>query len=298
MASIQNIGVRLFLRVVVKKKKLHLVSVRAVRHSLEMLTKYSKIPRAVKFEKTEYEGIPIEWTIPDNLVNPGVVIYLHGGGYISGSIKTHRGLVGGLAKRSKTKFLSVEYRLAPENPFPAGLDDVIKIYHWLLQQGYDHNKIVIAGDSAGGGLAIATLTRLKDEKAPMPAAGVCMSPWLDLECTDDLQIALDKKDPMVPIAALRAYGKHYAKDNLRHPYASLLYSDPTGLPPLFIQVSDSEVLYRDTVRYEKMAKAAGVQVEVEVWKNMVHVWQAYGPILPEAMQAIKKLGEYIETKTK
>jgi len=298
MASIQNFFVRLFLRVVVKKKKLHLVSVRALRHSLERLTQFSKIPKGVKFETTEYEGISIEWTIPDNLENPGVVIYLHGGGYVSGSIKTHRGLVGGLAKRSKTKCLSVEYRLAPEYPFPAGLDDVIKIYHWLLKQGYDHTKIVIAGDSAGGGLTIATLTRLKDEKAPLPAAGVCLSPWLDLECTDDLQIELEKKDPMLSIAALRAYGKQYAKNNLQHPYASLLYSYPTGLPPLFIQVSDSEVLYRDTVRYEKIAKAAGVQIEVEVWNNMVHVWQAYGPILPEAMQAIKKLGNYIAAKTK
>lgn len=258
----------------------------------------SKLPKGVKYEKVEFNGVTAEWATPDNLENKGVLLYFHGGGYVSGSIKTHRGLVGGLAKRSKTKCLSVEYRLAPEHPFPAGLDDAITAYNWLLKQGYDNKKIVIAGDSAGGGLALATLMRLKEENAPQPAAGVLLSPWLDLECTGSLQVELEKKDPMVPIAALRAYGLLYAKENLHNPYASLLYADPAGLPPIYIQVSDSETLYQDTTRFEKKAKDAGVDIEVEVWNNMVHVWQAYGPVLPEAMKAIKILAQYITEKTK
>lgn len=274
------------------------VSIRSIRKSLEKLTSMSKLPKGVKYEKVECDGVIAEWATPDNIENPGVVLYFHGGGYVAGSIKTHRGLVGGIASKSKTKCLSVEYRLAPENPFPAGLDDTIKTYHWLLKQGYDNKKIVIAGDSAGGGLALATLMKLKDEKSPQPAAGALLSPWLDLECTGDSAIRLADKDLMVTAPALKTFGLHYAKENLRHPYASLLYADPTGLPPIFIQVSDSEVLYDDTTRFEKTAKAASVTVEIEVWKNMVHVWQAYGPILPEAMKAIKKLGEYINSKTK
>ena len=258
----------------------------------------SPIPKGVEYNDVNCEGVPCQWAVPNNIKTQGVVMYLHGGGYVSGSIATHKGLVGAISKAAQTKCISVDYRLAPENPFPAGLDDAIKVYNWLLKQGCDHKKIVIAGDSAGGGLTMATLMRLKDEKTPLPAAGICLSPWLDLECTGEKQTALEKKDPMIPIAGLRAFGLKYANDSLRHPYASLLYADPTGLPPIFIQVSDSEVLYDDTLRFEKKAKAAGVKIEIEVWKNMVHVWQAYGPILPEAIKAIKKMGEYIYSYTK
>ncbi len=299
MASIQNFFIRLFLKSVVKKDKIATASIGSTRRSLEKLTGMSLMPKGVTFEKIEYNGIKAEWTTPSNLKNPGVVLYFHGGGYVSGSIKTHRALVGRIALASKTRCLSVEYRLAPEHPFPAGLDDAIEIYHWLIKQNFDPKKIVLAGDSAGGGLVIAALLRLRDEKAPLPAAGVCMSPWLDLEVTGESATRLADKDLMVPASGLKAFGLLYTKrENLQHPYVSPVFADPTGLPPLFIQVSDYETLLDDTMRFEKKAKAAGATVEVEIWKKMSHVWQAYGPILPEAMRAIKKLGEYIETKTK
>jgi len=299
MASIQNVFIRLFLKVVVKKKKMEVVSIRSIRKSLDKLTSLSRLPKGVKYEEINCDGVSAEWTIPDNLQNKGVVIYLHGGGYVSGSIKTHQALVGAIARASKTKCLSVEYGLAPENPFPVGLDNAVTVYNWLLKQGYDNKKIVIAGDSAGGGLTVATLLKLRDEKAPQPAAGVCLSPWLDLECTGNSATTLADKDPMVTAPVLKRFGLLYTtRQNLRHPYTSPLYADLTGLPPLFIQVSDSEVLYDDTTRFEQKAKAAGVTIEVEVWKKMVHVWQAYIPMLPEALKAIKKLGVYIDGKTK
>lgn len=299
MASIPNFFIRLFLRATVKKNKLHLVSIRSVRKSLEKLTALAPLPKNVEYTPVNCDGVPAEWTIAKNVNTDGVVLYLHGGGYVSGSIKTHRGLVGGLSMTSQTKCLSVDYRLAPEHPFPAGLDDAIKVYHWLLKQGVDPKKIVIAGDSAGGGLTMATLLRLRDENAPLPAAGVCLSPWLDLECTGDSATTLATKDLMIPVAGLKKFGMEYAhKENINHPYASPINANPTGLPPLFIQVSNWEILLDDTLRFEKKAKAAGVKVEVEIWEKMTHVWQAYGTFLPEAKQAVKKLGAYIYTKTK
>lgn len=298
MASIQNFFIKLFLKVVVDKKRQVGMPVKVTRNSLEKLSGMAKLPKGVIYEKVEFDGITAEWSIPANLKNPGVILYLHGGGYVAGSIRTHRGTTGRLAQASKTKCLSVEYSLAPEKPFPAGSDDAIKAYHWLLKQGFDPKKIVIAGDSAGGGLSVATMLRLRDENAPQPAAGVLMSPWLDLECTGESSVTQADADPMVVPGALREMGVMYApKDNLRHPLASPLYADLKGLPPMFIQVSSSEVLYDDTTRFEKRLKEAGVAVEVETWKKMVHVWQAYAPILPEAMKAIKILGKYIETKT-
>ena len=255
MASIQNFFIKLFLKVVVDKKRQVGMPVVVTRKSLEKLSGMAKLPKGVTYKKIEFDGIAAEWSIPDNLKNPGVILYLHGGGYVAGSIRTHRGTTGRLAIASKTKCLSVEYSLAPEKPFPAGLDDAIKAYHWLLKQGFDNKKIVISGDSAGGGLAVATMVRLRDENAPQPIAGVLMSPWLDLECTGESSVTLADADPMVVPEALREMGLMYAsKDKIRSPLVSPLYADLKGLPPMFIQASSSEVLYDDTTRFEKKLK--------------------------------------------
>ncbi len=274
-------------------------SIEKTRQSLAKLTGMAAMPKGVKFEKVECDGVPAEWAIPDNLKNPGAVLFLHGGAYVAGSIATHRALVGRIAKASKTKILSIEYGLAPERPFPHGLDDAIKAYNWLMKKGFDHKKIVISGDSAGGGLAICTLVRLRDENAPQPAAGVVMSPWLDLLNSGDSGKRLAKEDPMLSVVSGHNYAKLYGTENdLKHPHISPLYTDPKGLPPILIQVSNHEILLDDTTRFETKAKAAGVNIEVEYWDKMVHVWQAYGPYLPEAMKAIEKMGDYIEKKTK
>ncbi len=299
MASIQNFFIRSFLKLTINKERMVTDSIERTREGLVKLTKMAAMPKGVKFEKTECDGVPAEWAIPDNLHNQGVVLFLHGGAYVAGSIATHRALVGRIAKASKTKCLSIEYGLAPERPFPQGIDDAIKAYNWLMKKGFDHKKIVISGDSAGGGLAIATLVKLRDEKAPQPAAGVVMSPWLDLLNSGDSGKRLAKEDPMLSVVSGHIYAKLYGTENdLKHPHISPLYTDPKGLPPIYIQVSSSEILLDDTLRFEAKAKAAGVDIQVESWKKMVHVWQAYGPYLPEAMKAIEKMGAYIEKKTK
>jgi len=299
MASIQNFLIRSFLKVVTNKKDIAKHSVETTRKRLHKFMMMNKPPESVSFEKVNCDGVLAEWNIPKNVTNSGVILYIHGGAYVSCSISTHRPLVARIARASKTKALSIEYRYAPEHPFPAGLDDAVKTYHWLLKQGYDPTKIVITGDSAGGGLAIATLLRLRDEQTPLPAAGVCMSPWIDLECSQDSGVRLADKDPMLNAEAGKIFAKLYAgHESLRHPYISPYYADLKGLPPLFIQVSDSEIVLDENVNFEKKAKAAGVEIQFEIWKNMVHVWQGFAPILPEAIEAIKKIGIFIERKTK
>jgi len=297
MASIQNFFIRSFLKIASKKKQVANQPIEVTRKRLAKLMEKNKCPGNISFEKVDCDGIIAEWNIPKNINNDGVILYIHGGAYVSCSINTHRPLVARIAKASKLKALSIEYRYAPENPFPAGLDDAIKAYHWLLKQGVDPKKIVIMGDSAGGGLALATLLRLRDEKAPMPVAGVCMSPWIDLECLQDSNVRLADKDPMLWAEAGKKFAKLYAgKESLRHPYVSPYYADLKGLPPLFIQVSDSEIVYDENVNFEKKAKAAGVEITLEIWKKMVHVWQGFAPILPEGTEAIRKIGNFIQNK--
>lgn len=299
MPSIQNFFIRTFLRVTAKKKNLATDTIEHTRGRLKKLTDMAPVPRGVKYESVSCDGVPAEWATPDNLQHPGVVLFLHGGAYVAGSIETHRAMVGRIAKASRTKCLSIEYGLAPERPFPHGINDAVKAYHWLINKGYDHKKIVICGDSAGGGLTVATLVKLRDEGAPQPAAGVAMSPWLDLLCLGDSGIKLAKEDPMLTRESGLIYAKLYGTEHdLKHPHISPLYTDPKGLPPLLIQVSSSEILLDDTTRFEKKAREAGVHIEVEYWPKMVHVWQAFSPYLPEAKRALNKMGAFIEKKTR
>lgn len=299
MPSIQNYLLRAVFKASGRNKTIENHSVDKARNNINRLTFIAKIPKGVKFEKINCDGVSCEWAIPANLKHKGVVLYLHGGAYISGSIETHRSLVGRIARASKTKCLSVDYRLAPEHPYPAGLNDAMNVYQWLLKQGVDHKKIVIAGDSAGGGLALAATIKLKDENKPIPAATVCLSPWLDLECTGDSAWKLVEHDPMLKNGFGEIYANHYAPNqDLKHPYISPYYCNPAGLPPIFIQVSDSELVLDDSTRFVIKAKEAGVDIEMEIWERTMHVWHVFAPILPEATKAIKKLGHYIEQKIK
>jgi len=276
----------------------HGMPVEQYRAGMEKMTSMAKMPDGVRTEKINCDGVPAEWIIPQNLKNPGVVLYLHGGGYAMGSINTHRALMARIADASKTKVLGIEYRLAPENPFPCAIDDAFKAYNWLLEQGFDHSKIVISGDSAGGGLTVALLIRIRDENAPRPAAGVCLSPWLDLVATGESILKLADEDPLIDLTSVKQFALYYApEEKLKHPWISPLYADLTGLPPIYIQVSTSEILLDDTRRFAEKAQFAGIDIQVEYWEKMVHVWQAFGSYLPEALQAIQKLGIYIEKKT-
>ncbi len=297
--SLQNLYIRYTIRRRINKEAMAGLPLKSHRKGMENFGKMAKIPNGVTFEKVVCDGVPSEWAIPNNIKTQGVVLYLHGGAYAMGSVASHRSLSANIALASKTKCLTIDYRLAPEHPFPSAIDDTLKAYNWLLKQGIDPKKIIFSGDSAGGGLAIAAMIRLKEENIPLPGAAVCLSPWLDLEGTGEQAQMLMKKDPMIDLAAMNVFALHYApKEKLRHPLVSPLHADLKGLPPIYIQVSLSEVLLDDTLRFEKKAKAAGVSVEVETWKKTVHVWQLFGSMLPEAMKAIKKIGVYIEDKVK
>lgn len=255
------------------------------------------LPPDVETSKVSANGVPAEWfSIPSS--DPArVVLYLHGGGYVIGSIDTHREFTARLARACAGRVLSLDYRLAPENPFPAAVDDAVAGYRFLVGAGVSPSNIVIAGDSAGGGLTVATLLALKQAGDALPAAGVCLSPWVDLEGTGDSMVSRDALDPMVHKPGLQEMAAHYLQGkDARDPLASPLYADLTGLPPLLIQVGTSETLFDDATRLTTKATAAGVDVTFEAYDEMIHVFQVF-PMLPEALEATAKIGKFIRERT-
>ena len=227
----------------------------------------------VTVERLEVAGRPAEWVLVPASRPGRVVLYLHGGGYVIGSIRSHRHLAADIARAAAAAVLLVDYRLAPEHPFPAAVDDWLGAYRWLLDQGFDAGEIAIAGDSAGGGLAVASLLAARDAGLPVPAAGVCISPWTDLTMSGQSHASRAARDPLVKAADLRRFGEAYlAGAEATAPLASPLFADLAGLPPLLIQVGDDEVLLDDAVGLEQRAKAAGVDAILKVWAEMVQFW--------------------------
>jgi acetyl esterase/lipase len=226
------------------------------------------------------------------------MLYLHGGGYALGSLNTHRVLVSWIARAAKTRALAIDYRLAPEYPFPAAIEDSVAAYRWLLSIGADPTRMTIAGDSAGGGLAVATLISLRDAGTPLPAAAVCISPWVDMEvCGESIQSKADV-DPMLERKGILELAQIYlGGTDPRHPLASPIHADLKGLPPLLIQVGTAEALLDDAVRLARCGQSAGVKVVLEQWQDMIHVWHTYATILPEARQAIQRIGEFVQEHT-
>ncbi|MGD9894202.1 MAG: alpha/beta hydrolase [Dehalococcoidia bacterium] len=256
------------------------------------------VPDDVTVESVDANGVPAEWVVPPDAVDGRVILYLHGGGYVIGSLNTHRALVAAIARSAVARALSLDYRLAPEHPFPAAVDDAVAGYRWLLAHGVRPEQTVIAGDSAGGGLTIATLIALRAAGEPLPAAGVCLSPWVDLEGIGDSMTAKADADPIVQKGPLQQMAERYlAGADPRTPLAAPLYAELQGLPPLLIQVGTSETLLDDSTRITERARAAGVEVTLEPWEEMIHVWQLFGPAMPEAQQAVERIGEYIRQQT-
>ncbi|NVM28927.1 MAG: alpha/beta hydrolase [Candidatus Helarchaeota archaeon] len=271
-------------------------SVEAIREGLETLAAMSRIPKGVKRKKLEIEGMKALWlTLPD-IAKKNAILYLHGGGYVAGGIGTHRELVGRIALASKAHALLIDYRLAPEHPFPAALEDAMTAYRWLVsKEGISPKNIVIAGDSAGGGLTLATLIKLRDEGDPLPVAAVFLSPWTDLANTGETVKTKAEIDPFVSPEGLEMMAEIYLGDaDARNPLASPLYGNLQGLPPLLIQVGSAECLLDDAVRCAERAKSAGVDVTLEVWDDMIHVFQAFANMAPEGQKGIEKIGEFIQ----
>jgi epsilon-lactone hydrolase len=248
-----------------------------------------------KFETVDASGVPAEWVSVEGDKRQTVVLYFHGGGYCIGSAKTHRDLVSRICRAANARALSVDYRLAPENPHPAAVQDGVAAYRWLRGQGVPAKSIVIAGDSAGGGLTLATLLSLRDAGEELPAGAICMSPVTDLAKEGESMRTKVDVDPMVQPKSSTAYAQMYIADgDTKGVLASPLYADLKGLPPLLILVGTWEVLLDDSTRFAKKAEAAGVSVELEVWEEMVHIWPFFAAVLPEGRQAIERMGVFVK----
>ncbi len=251
-------------------------------------------PPDIKCEPVNAGGVSAEWISAPGAALDRAVLYLHGGGYVVGSIKTHRDLMGRVSRAAKARVLGLDYRLAPEHPFPAAVDDSVAAYRWMLEQGLKPARIAVAGDSAGGGLAIAALVAIRDAKLATPGAGVCLSPWVDLEGIGESMKTREQADPVVRRDMLTQMAAAYlAGKDSRTPLAAPLYADLKGLPPLLIQVGDAETLLDDSNRLAQRARAVGVQVKLEVWPEMIHVFQLFAGFLPEGQQAVDGIGQFI-----
>lgn len=254
-------------------------------------------PEGVSYEMTDAGGIPAMWVIPDGAAGDRVVQYVHGGGYVVCSLESHRKMVGHLAKAAGVRALHVDYGLAPENPHPGPVNDSVRAYEWLLAEGYAPQHLAISGDSAGGGLTVATLLALRDRGIPLPAAAVPLSPWIDLEATGESMTTRADVDLIVNTDGLKLMADYFLSGgDPRDPLAAPLYGDLAGLPPLYIQVGDEETLLDDATRLAANAKAAGVEVRLDVFPEMQHVFQMMAGVAPEADDAIARIGAWLRPK--
>jgi epsilon-lactone hydrolase len=254
-------------------------------------------PPDVAIEVVTAAARPAEWLRPPGARTDAVVLYLHGGGYVIGSPRSHRHLAAAIAAAAGTAALLVDYRLAPEHPFPAALDDAVAAYQWLLGRGLAPSRIVVAGDSAGGGLTVATLLALRDRGLPQPAGGVCISPWVDLTCSGATYATKAAVDPIVTRESVAMMAQAYAgAGDPKAPLLSPLYADLGGLPPLLVQVGSDEVLLDDALGLGERARAAGVDVTVEEWPAMIHVWHWFLPMLAEAERAVGVIGSFVRAR--
>jgi acetyl esterase/lipase len=268
-------------------------SVKRQRRALDFAGKIAPRVKGVKREPCNVSGMAGQWFVPEGARTDQIILYLHGGGYFAGSVISHSGLIGRLAVAAERPALYVDYRLAPEAPFPAAVEDALESYHWLLDQGFRPENIFLAGDSAGGGLAVALMIALREAAEALPAGAVLLSPWTDLAVTGDSIRSVGRKDPFLSVAVLSKGARLYCTTtDPMHPLISPIYADLTGLPPMLIHVGTAERLFDDSVRLAERAREDGVGVDFEVWEGMFHVWHAF-PRIPESKAAIQEIGQFI-----
>ena len=248
----------------------------------------------ISAEAVDADGVPGEWVSAQG-ANNGAILYLHGGGYVIGSVISHRGMAANLSRSSGCRVLTIDYRLAPEHKHPAQVEDAHTAYCWMLKNGADPSTTIVAGDSAGGGLTVATLLSARDAGDPLPAAGVCISPWVDMEGLGESMKTKAGVDPTVSKAGLLDMAAHFLGDgDRRDPLAAPLHANLTGLPALLSIVGTAEVLLDDAVRLHEKAEASGVSSRLEIWEDMVHIWPWFAPFLPEGQQAMEQMGDFIK----
>lgn len=255
--------------------------------------RFGKLPTDIKVIPVDIDNLHAEWILPNQSIKDKIILYFHGGGYVSGTCHSHRAITTKFVKGSGIGALLFEYRLAPEHPYPAAVEDSLSAYGWLLDQGIKPSSIVFIGDSAGGGLCLATLLALRDKGMLLPAAAVAYSPVTDFKCTGESH-RTKLKVCLSPEGMAPALAKHYAGDNdLALPYISPLYGDLHGLPPLLLFAGEDETLCDDAIRFAEKAKSAGVDVTLRIGEGMFHCYPATAPLIPEATQALKEICSFI-----
>jgi acetyl esterase/lipase len=254
---------------------------------------FGKLPGGIEILPAPLEEPTCEFVQNIGVENDRLILYFHGGGYVMGSCRAHRAIVAKFVKQSGVNALLFDYGLAPEHPFPAALNDTVKVYSWLLSQKISPSHMVWAGDSAGAGLCLAALLALKDRNIPLPAAAAVLSPWTDLNCTGE---SYNRLDPLAPQGSWQVFAKYYAGEHDRtNPLISPLYGDLHKLPPLFISVGENENMLDDSVRFAQKAEKSGVKVTLEIGKGMVHCYPALSPLFPEAKIALEKICAFIKS---
>ncbi|MCY1073083.1 alpha/beta hydrolase [Archangium lansingense] len=265
------------------------------RAEMEQMSMPSSALKRVRREPVDAGGVPAEWFIPREGASDNVVLYLHGGSYVFGSTRTHGDLIARIALGTGARVLGLNYRLAPEHPFPAPVEDTVAAYRWLLSTGVKPEQVAFCGDSAGGGLAIAALVSLRDAGVPLPAGAVLIAPWVDLECSGESVVAHERFD-WGDKRMLLHWAKWYVGNaDVRNPLISPWYADLRGLPPLFVHVGSAELQHDDGVRIIEKARTAGVRAHLEVWPEMVHNFQTFGEGFPEAVRGTAKLCEHLRS---
>jgi acetyl esterase/lipase len=297
--SIQAELVRLGARFFIKRSIRPEVSIAERRRRLHAYERWiPRPPAGIATLEWVLGGIPAIRIVPPKARPGHHILYLHGGGYVAGSPALYRHLTWRFAAAAGASVTAIDYRLAPEHPFPVALDDAVAAWRGLLDEGADPRHCAVIGDSAGGGLTLALALGLRDRAEPLPAALVALSPWTDLAITGAscrLNAAADpmqNADDLVPLAA-----QYLAGADPRNPYASPLYGDPRGLPPTLLQVGSDEILRDDAVRMAERMREAGCEVALEIWPRMPHVWHGFAPVLPEARQAIARIGVFLRRWT-
>ena len=279
---------RFFLKNALKGRHLSIADYRA--QSALTARLLGKIPESIKIDRLEIDSMHAVWVHPVNANQEKVMIHMHGGGYVTGSADASLLMCVPLAQTIQINILVPDYRLAPEHPFPAALQDALKSYNWLLSKGFQPENITISGDSAGGGLGIAMVLSLRDSGAPLPARIICFSPWTDLANQNQSHNTRAKAEVILSTLVLQEWANAYVgKDDFKNPLVSPINADFHGLPPLFIQVGSDEILLDDARLLSAKAQADGVQVDLNIWDGMWHDWQVLGSLIPEAELAFKQL---------
>ena len=286
---------RLALRLLKHRGKRRLLNLETARRRLRLLEPFVPGPaRGTRTESVDADGVNAVRTTARGARDDACVLHFHGGGYVIGSAALYRDFGWRISAAARASVLYFDYRLAPEHPFPAALDDAVTVYRWLAGR-INPERIALLGDSAGGGLVLGTLYRLRDEGLPLPAAAVAISPWTDLALTGASLQSNAAADPMMDVTKIPPLANDYLGGaDARHPYASPLYGDASGLPPTLIHVGSDEVLHDDSTRMAARLKAAGCDVEIEVWPRMPHAWHLYARILPEGREAIARAGAFVQ----